>query len=346
MSSRRQNFQTVSWFNDIFKRKRLNLNPSYQRRSVWNQTFKDYFIDTLLLDYPAPAIFLYEEIDDQGTSRYNVVDGKQRLTAIFEFVGNEFPVAETAERSDLRGKYFKDLDSEDKKVFWAYEFSVEYLISSDEKVINGIFDRINRNVAKLTPQELRHAKFDGRFLTACERLAEHLDAALPSKFPRLAPKSRKQMKDVELVATLLLLLEVGTRGHSQAELDEAFARRDNDWEDEETIEERFRAVVGTLKNLVKADSEVAKSRLRNQADFYSLFGAIDQLIQSDKELPEPRECAKRLLAFVERVDDEGLRSADALAEGYYQAARSASNDRTPRATRIEALLKTLSGPLP
>ncbi len=61
-------------------------------------------IDTLLLNYPAPAIFLYEEIDDNGVSRYNVVDGKQRLTSIFEVASNQFPVSEAAERSDLRGK--------------------------------------------------------------------------------------------------------------------------------------------------------------------------------------------------------------------------------------------------
>jgi hypothetical protein len=35
--ARRQNFQTISWFNDVFKRQLLELNPPYQRRSVWNQ---------------------------------------------------------------------------------------------------------------------------------------------------------------------------------------------------------------------------------------------------------------------------------------------------------------------
>jgi uncharacterized protein with ParB-like and HNH nuclease domain len=81
---RRQNFQTISWFNDLNKRQLLELEPPYQRRSVWNQAYKNDFIDTVLRQFPAPAIFLFEEISAEGTSKYYVVDGKQRLTAIFE----------------------------------------------------------------------------------------------------------------------------------------------------------------------------------------------------------------------------------------------------------------------
>jgi hypothetical protein len=58
---RKQNFQTIAWFWDLRQRDRLDMDPPYQRRSVWNQAFKNYFIDTVLLEYPAPAIFLYED---------------------------------------------------------------------------------------------------------------------------------------------------------------------------------------------------------------------------------------------------------------------------------------------
>ena len=44
MVERRPNFQTVA-FNDLRQRSALDLDPPYQRRSVWNQTFKNYFID-------------------------------------------------------------------------------------------------------------------------------------------------------------------------------------------------------------------------------------------------------------------------------------------------------------
>lgn len=55
---RRQTTQSIAWFWDLYKRDLLELDPPYQRRSVWSQSYKDYFIDTILLDYPAPAVFL------------------------------------------------------------------------------------------------------------------------------------------------------------------------------------------------------------------------------------------------------------------------------------------------
>ncbi|MDJ0845811.1 DUF262 domain-containing protein [Crocosphaera sp.] len=84
------NFQTISWFWDLYNRGLLELDPPYQRRSVWNQEYKDYFIDTVLNGYPAPAIFVYQEITPDGVSKISIVDGKQRLSTLFEFAKNEF----------------------------------------------------------------------------------------------------------------------------------------------------------------------------------------------------------------------------------------------------------------
>jgi hypothetical protein len=97
-------------------------------------------------------------------------------------VDDDFPVSEDCTISSLRGLKFSEFDAETKKKVWAYQFMVEYVPSENEELINNIFDRINRNVAKLSPQELRHAKFSGRFIAECERLTELLQAELP-KFP-------------------------------------------------------------------------------------------------------------------------------------------------------------------
>lgn len=83
---RRQTTQAIAWFWDLYRRDLLNLDPPYQRRSVWSPSYKDYFIDTILLDYPAPAVFLFEDIDENGLAIYSVVDGKQRLSTVFEFL--------------------------------------------------------------------------------------------------------------------------------------------------------------------------------------------------------------------------------------------------------------------
>jgi hypothetical protein len=306
------NFQTVSWFWDLYQRKLLDLDPPYQRRSVWNQNYKDFFIDTVLNNYPAPAIFLYQEITPEGVSKYGVVDGKQRLSTLFEFAQNEFPVGEKPTKIGLRDKYFKDLEAITKQDFWKYQFSVEYLPSSDEKLINNVFDRINRNVAKLTSQELRHAKFDGTFINEAEDLTIWMSNALPSNFPSIAQQSKKQMKDVELVSQLLLLIEEGPKAYSQDDLDKAFSSRDIFWENKDEVVSAFRSVIDFLKKLVKDNSQgvsLSRTRLKNQADFYSLFGAICELIREEIEIDIPK-VVLRINHFLETVDNAEERSKD------------------------------------
>jgi hypothetical protein len=337
LMKRRLNFQTISWFRDLYVRGLLNLEPKYQRRSVWTQEYKDNFIDTILLEYPSPSIFLYEEIDSNGRAKYNVVDGKQRLTTVFEFVEDRFPVSDVAGKESFRGRYFSHLEIDDKVNFWNYLFSVEYIPTNQEEIINDIFNRINRNVAKLTSQELRHARFSGDFIRTAEDLTEFMAARLPLNFPRFDAKSKRQMKDVELTAHLLLLIEEGPKGYSQDDLDKAFADRDMSWDSRQEIDSQFRETIDILDKTIRDSvygTDLQRSRYHNQADFYSLFGAIASLYKEGR-LPKPEKMAECLSAFVDIVGDEEQRLTNSDAKRYYEATRAASSDTGPRKDRIE-----------
>ncbi len=339
---RRQTTQAVAWFWDLHNRDLLDLDPPYQRRSVWSQSYKDYFIDTLLLNYPAPAIFLFEDIDERGAAHYSVVDGKQRLSTIFEFLENVFPVSDTASRATLRGLYFGDFPPDAKRELYQYQFSIEYLPTTEEGALNNIFDRINRNVARLTPQELRHARFSGDFAARVETLTDYLDENTPN-FPRIAAASRRQMKDAEMVAQLLLLVERGIESYTQEELDAAYSERDEDWEEGPTVEQEARSVFQILSRwaeILQGNSNTR--RLRNQADYYSLFAAVLEL-ERQGDLPSDGEAINRLSDAMEKVASETLRQTYADAKAYYEAARSASNDAAQRRTRVNFLVDVLRG---
>jgi uncharacterized protein DUF262 len=343
-SPRRITTRNIAWFHDHFARGSLNLDPPYQRRSVWNQAFRDYFIDTLLLGYPAPAVFLYEEITADGIATYHVVDGKQRLTTIFDFVADGFPVAENAVHQQARGSLFSELSEDARKALWAYEFCVEYVFTTDEEVITNIFDRLNRNVARLTRQELRHAKYSGAFITAAESLTEWMVRQLPSEVPRLTPGARSQMKDVELVAQLLLLLETGPRSFSQNDLDDVTSDRDDDWAAKGDVTARFRSVVSAMGEICDGWEALSQwgHRLRNQADFYSFFGAIANLQSSGRALPASHLVQKRVDGFFETVNDEVRRKSNMSATEYYEAVRANSNGATERRLRIELMERVIT----
>lgn len=344
---RKTNFQNLAFFYDLHIRGLLNLDPAYQRRSIWSQRFKDFFIDTVINNYPCPAIFLYEEISPAGTAKYNVVDGKQRLLTCFEFVENAFPVYEESTIASLRAKSFREFSDPAKLEIWRYQFAVEFVPQEDERLITEIFDRINRNVARLTRQELRHAKYYGEFIQEVEAAAEKMSEILPDNFPVMALQSRKQMKDLEMVGNLLLLIEKGTRSYSQDQLDEAYSERDEIWPEREEVARAFTATMIAISQILNVwpEAELSKSRLRNQADFYSLTGATHNLLKANA-VPTPMEAAKRVRKFIEYVDDPTLRATFSPAEAYYAAARSASNDQGPRQTRINMMSGIISGELP
>jgi len=97
-----------------------------------------------------PPIFLHQVIDSAtGATKYNVIDGKQRLSAILGFINNEIELPSDYDvgafgDSRLNGKKFEDLEDElqeFKMQFWRYVLSVEYIETGDTDIINNVFHK-------------------------------------------------------------------------------------------------------------------------------------------------------------------------------------------------------------
>lgn len=134
----------------------LELNPGYQRNRVWKDNKrKSLLIESLMLRIPIPAFYFYENED----SKFQVIDGQQRLATIHEFVNNEFQLTGLEYLSDTCSKkYFKDLDVKYQQRIYRTQLAVNVLDArSPKKVIYDIFRRINTGGMKLNPQEMRNA---------------------------------------------------------------------------------------------------------------------------------------------------------------------------------------------
>jgi Protein of unknown function DUF262 len=55
---------------------------STPRQSVWSDKYRSDFITTVLMNYPCPSIFLFEQVRPDGTFLYKIVDGKQSVTTL------------------------------------------------------------------------------------------------------------------------------------------------------------------------------------------------------------------------------------------------------------------------
>lgn len=147
-----------------YQKKQLILDVDFQRKYVWKIKQKCELIESIFMGLPLPIFYFKQKSD----ATYVVVDGKQRLSTLFEFLNNGFALKNLKILSFLNGKRFDDLTGD----FGIYQSQLEdYQIYSHvilpptpDKVLFDIFDRVNRGGTKLNKQEIRNALYHGRGL--------------------------------------------------------------------------------------------------------------------------------------------------------------------------------------
>ncbi|MGK7962596.1 DUF262 domain-containing protein, partial [Crocosphaera sp.] len=78
----------------LYRSGNLLINRKYQRKLVWTLEEKERLIGSILKGYPIPLILLAERPQLDGSGKYEVIDGMQRLNAIFSFIENSFTFQE------------------------------------------------------------------------------------------------------------------------------------------------------------------------------------------------------------------------------------------------------------
>ncbi len=151
-----QQMLSVKYIIELIDGNLLELNPGYQRNRVWTDNKrKSLLIESLMLRIPIPAFYFYENEE----SKFQVIDGQQRIGTIYDYVNNKFPLTGLEYLGDTcLKKYFKDLDVMYQQRIYRTQLAVNVLDArSPKKVIYDIFRRINTGGMKLNPQEMRNA---------------------------------------------------------------------------------------------------------------------------------------------------------------------------------------------
>lgn len=347
---RRITSQDITWFLDINSMGRLDLDPSYQRRSVWTRRDRQFFLDTIFNNYPSPAIFLHKDLDEYGNATYHVVDGKQRLETILEYVSNKLPVRDTFGDIRLDNKKWKDLSDQPdlKKVFLDYQITVEMIDSIEPTIVNEIFGRLNQNSRKLTPQEIRHARFDGWFISRAE-----LEAEDPFwKKMKISTVGRvKRMQDSQYISELMAVTIGKTiLGFDHDALNEIYVRYEFPEDLEPPFEtDLFNSDFSTIRSYIE-DLEEYKGCVTeyatNLAHFYSLWSniAIRNVLPPVAKFSEAYSDFMKLVSLVGTDEDGKDQLPGNISDvrrgnvtQYAANAKGASTDLAPRLARQLAL---------
>lgn len=181
---------------DMIEMGSIDISPKYQRRERWSEQEESELIESFLMNIPIPPIYLAE--DQYGI--YSVIDGKQRLTAIYRFLKNEFNLKKLDLFHELEGKNFKDLPPAlaNALAIRPYLRVVTLLRQSNPELKHEVFLRLNKAGVPLNPQEIRNVAFRGAFNDMLFEVSENKDFRKMIKFSKTSPMYR-EMTDVQFV---------------------------------------------------------------------------------------------------------------------------------------------------
>ncbi len=161
------------------RRGNIELSPTFQRRDAWRDDRKSAFIESLFLGLPIPQIVLAEIKERRGG--FLVIDGKQRLTALWRFAAEAdddlepLRLTQLEVRHDLNGLTLGDMEdrtdlADDVSFFQNQTIRTVVLRAwPDDGFLYRVFLRLNTGSVKLAPQELRQALLPGPFVHFIEK---------------------------------------------------------------------------------------------------------------------------------------------------------------------------------
>lgn len=277
--------RTLKWWNS--RRDKIDFDPPYQRKGrLWSEKDKAYLIDSILNGFDVPKLYLadfqYGESElNKNRLPYAIIDGKQRLEAIFDFFDNKLVLDKSFVWRDdpslnLAGLSLRDLQRGFGHVAEEFEnasFNIMSVFTNDETLINDLFVRLNRSKA-LTGAEVRNA-IAGPVTDLIRELTRHVFFAETIRF------SAKRAGDQNAAGKVLLFeYHKNLVNTKKKDLDEFAADKDID---KEHLELAARRVLDTLDEMVEVfiPSDVLLSSSGLFPVYYWLVRNVDPLYHED-----------------------------------------------------------------
>lgn len=342
---------SIAELRDMLGRKDLVVNKSYQRGSgLWPPSARSYFIDTMLMGFPFPKLYFYESLDRSSRRIVReIVDGQQRVTSMMDFIANKFRL--TSVSRQFQGMKFSDLSEDIQMSFLSHPIPVDVVRNATKSEILEMFRRMNAYTLPLNESEKRHAVYHGQFKWFVNTLTDELSATFVG-FNILTNRQIMRMADAELIAEMVLSLELGVISTSPKLLHDLYQRFDEKFDKQDAyghlIREFFDFVAQQL-------TELKDSYLMKSYTVHTLFCACVHnkigLPDENNEIglaPIGRYCndidvAREQLRALSQAHES--RDLEGEFKEYVLAVEGATTRKASRLKRVQFLAKALRGEL-
>lgn len=253
--------------------KDINPNPTYQRSEVWKTDQKQLLIDSVLRRIDIPKIYLRGT--PGGKFEFEVIDGQQRMRALWEYLSSTFALSDEAEQIQIGDKVFDvsdltyaDLPSKVKlERIHKYTLDVVIVQEATEDEIADLFYRLN-NGTPLKPAEVRNA-IPGEMTKTIRTLATH------KYFQSASFANRRYAYDQVAAQTMMLELSGGPTDVTDRLLSKMYA------------DHQKKVVAATVSKVTAVYDTLAaafpdKSRLLNRAETLNVYLLMSYLLSNHK----------------------------------------------------------------
>jgi len=301
-------------------------DPDWQRGYIWKLRDEQLLIDSILRGMPIPKFYLTEEYNaKKGASVHYVVDGQQRLRAIYRFLDNRLTV-------DWNGgqRFFSDLDAQTQKRITTYKLNGHYMRDYSQPDINFLFQRLNRTGIKLTNMEVWNNEF---YDTPILKMVKDIEQEHKGFFEDIIYTEENVLRKLPLDDIIDLchcLMNDRVEAGSKEEL-AAFLKQCRDISPAEQIQvkSRFRKIIRNLEGILSKD-DLQSSQYGKRTHFTSVFLAMGLLISEYYILPDPQQLRLDLLAFIQNQPAK-----------YRKSVLGAIRKKDARTARVTALQKVI-----
>jgi hypothetical protein len=196
---------SLKTINEMVSNGAINITPHYQRRERWHISKQSALIESFILNVPVPPVYLSE--DDYGI--YSVIDGKQRITSINNYLKDEFKLRDLEKFPELNGLLFSELPQKIKNALSIrpYLRVVTLLRQSDPNLKYEVFLRLNTGGEPLMPQEIRNVAYSGSLNDLLYELSSNEFLKFKLKIIDKKSTAFKNMEDLEHILRFFTLYE-------------------------------------------------------------------------------------------------------------------------------------------
>ncbi|SLN12992.1 hypothetical protein AQS8620_00161 [Aquimixticola soesokkakensis] len=317
------------------------VDQSFQRRLVWTDKQKVRLIETVLMEYPMPEIYLWEQVPDAETGQQNfsIVDGQQRLSTLREFTSNEWPLKAAFldlehQNADYAGKFWKDLSTDQRAAFFQYNINARRIPSAvTQAEIRKIFSRLNETDRSLNPQEMRHATLNGAFLTASLDIADSEEMKQLEIFTK---DNIRRMADVEFASQLLGYERKGIVNDTPRSMNELYDEFSSEYSSAATDTSKVKS------SLLKISEIFLDHKVRNFFATQNYVYTLHTLLDTEQGVIPPASWRKPLAEFIEAYqaapkDDDPSSQIDVNISEFRKGAISRTRSKTSRTQRLFGL---------